>query len=392
MALKTTAQTKKDVDEMTPQERTWDRLTYAYDKQKEASNASYKKAISQNERSLLNKGLQRSSYGANTTAGLMNSAIKAENDIDSQKIAAYENAMYQIEKDEDEKAYRDKTFAEQVRQFDANLKFQQDEAARAQGNVDREFDANRSDVAWSQKQTELQNEYQKQQDALAQENLLRQEAYQKEQDALAQENLLRQEQIQKEQNAFQNAMAEKTFDAGRADTEWNQQYQQAAFEYQKQQDAFNNALAQSQFDFSKASTEMQYYYNYVITAAANGGDVSDEMLEKVGISRADYNAMKAAAKTGGGGGGAKKTTTPAEDQTDAQHRVAGMEALLDGGLDIAGNRYASATAGNFTATPSGSVFPLSSGVATGLNGTRLKGDDYGGYAPGTVNTKKKKGS
>jgi len=239
MALKTTAQTKKDVDEMSKADRLWDSLSYSYGQQIDKSNKAYDKSISQQDRALLGRGMQRSSYGMNTLAGLQNQKINAANDIESQKIADYENRLYQLEKDEDEKAYRDKTFEEQVRQYNESMQFQKDEAARAQGNTDREYEANR------------------------------------------------------------------------ADTLWNQAYQQAAFDYQKEQDAFGNALEQSKFDYTKASDEMQYLYNYVITAAANGGDVSDDLLAKVGLSRADYNAMKTK-KSSGGGGTTKKTTEETE--------------------------------------------------------------------------------
>lgn len=266
MALKTTAQTKKDVDEMSKADRLWDSLSYSYGQQIDKSNKAYDKSISQQDRALLGRGMQRSSYGMNTLSGLQNQKINAANDIESQKIADYENRLYQLEKDEDEKAYRDKAFEEQVRQYNEGMQFQKDEAARAQGNADREFEANR------------------------------------------------------------------------ADTSWNQAYQQAAFDYQKEQDAFQNALAQSQFDFSKASTEMQYYYNFVVAAAANGKDVSDDLLAKVGISREDYNAMKTAAKSGGGGGTPKKTTEEPQDNVD----VAGLESLLAGGTIAAGNIFSTA--------------------------------------------------
>lgn len=377
MALKTTAQNKQDVDEMSKADRLWDSLSYSYGKQQEASNKSYDKAISQQDRAMVGRGMQRSSYGMNTLAGLRNQKINAANDIDSQKIADYENRLYQLEKDEDEKAYRDKTFEEQVRQFNENLGFQKSEAERAQGNVDREYEANRSDVAWNQAFQQGQLDYQKEQDALAQENLLRQEAYQKERDALAQENLLRQEQYQQEQNAIQNDLAERTFQAGRADTEWSQQYQQAAFEYQKQQDAFNNALAQSQFDFSKASEDQKYVYNYIVTAAANGGDVSDELLERAGISRADYNAMKAAAKTGGGGGGPRKTTTPTEDQTDAQRMTdAIFEAMFGGTSNVAGNMFSttfSSGASNVTGAASAAMQKMSNAANKGTTAMNVMG-------------------
>ena len=54
------------------------------------------------------------------------------------------------------------------------------------------------------------------------------------------------------------------------------------YEYQQGRDA----VSDSQFD-------KQYYASLVSQAAANGNDVSDEMLAKAGLSRADFNALKA---------------------------------------------------------------------------------------------------
>ena len=93
----TTAKNRKDVDNMTAEERAWDSLNYSYGKKRESSDKSYNKAISQQDRTMQRRGMGRSSYGMQTLAGLQNEKNKAANDIYSEQIADYENRRYQIE-------------------------------------------------------------------------------------------------------------------------------------------------------------------------------------------------------------------------------------------------------------------------------------------------------
>ena len=136
MALKTTAQTKEEADEMSVRDRLWDSMNFSYNQKLNNSNAAYDKAISQNDRAMLARGMQRSSYGAQTRTGLMNQKIEAANNIESEKIADYENRLYQIERDEIEDAFKNKQFDEGVRQYNESLAFQQSEAQRAQQNFE----------------------------------------------------------------------------------------------------------------------------------------------------------------------------------------------------------------------------------------------------------------
>ena len=136
MALKTTAQTKEEADEMSVRDRLWDSMNFSYNQKLNNSNAAYDKAISQNDRAMLSRGMQRSSYGAQTRTGLMNQKIDAANAIESEKIADYENRLYQIERDEIEDAFKNKQFDEGVRQYNESLAFQQSEAQRAQQNFE----------------------------------------------------------------------------------------------------------------------------------------------------------------------------------------------------------------------------------------------------------------
>lgn len=130
------ATTKADVDAQDARTRLWQSLNYSYGRQKEQSDEAYRKAISQSDRSMLQRGMQRSSYGAQVQANLMNDQIKAQNDIDSAFIADYQNRISQIEQQEAEAERWQKEFDEGQRQFNENLSFQQSEAQRAQSNFE----------------------------------------------------------------------------------------------------------------------------------------------------------------------------------------------------------------------------------------------------------------
>ena len=139
----TEAQTKEDVDLMEKKQRLWDSLSYSYGKQLEQSDASYNKAISQQDRALLGRGMQRSSYGMQTLGSLQNQKVKAQNDIGYAQIADYENRLYQLERDDVADKQWERSFAENQRQFNENLGFQKSEAERAQKNWQAEYDEQR---------------------------------------------------------------------------------------------------------------------------------------------------------------------------------------------------------------------------------------------------------
>lgn len=66
-----------------------DALQAAYDKQREQTQKEYDKAYSQSDRQMLSRGMQRSSYGAQTLANISAAGAKAQGDIsDAQTKAA----------------------------------------------------------------------------------------------------------------------------------------------------------------------------------------------------------------------------------------------------------------------------------------------------------------
>lgn len=272
--MATTAKTKADVDNMTDEERLWDSLNHAYGQQQEASDASYNRAISQTDRQMLSRGMQRSSYGAQTLANLRNQQVKAQNDIESAKIADYENRLHQIQQDRQQQENWQASFDENQRQFNESQAFQKERAAASDAQWQKQYDANRADAAWQQAFSEKQYQANR-------EDTAWQQAFQTQQynDSRA-------------DTAWNQAFAQQQYNDSRSDVAWQQQFQQQQLQLQQEQ-------WKEQFEYTKMSDSQKMAYNYIANAAANGADVSDALLQQAGISRADYNAMKKQASGGG---------------------------------------------------------------------------------------------
>lgn len=284
----TTARTRADVDNMTARDRLWDSLSYSYGKKRENSDEQFRQAYSQADRQMLSRGMQRSSYGAQTLANIDKQRVDAQNDIFDAQIADYENRLRDIENQEQEQARWQAQFDEGVRQYNTNLAFQQAQADTQKEQWQKNFDADRGDTAWNQ--------------------------------------------------AFQ----ERQFEAGRSDTAWNQAFQReqadtqknqwnATFNYQQQRDAVSDTQWQKAFDQSNANTDRQLAAGYVQQIIAMGNDPTDDLLARAGLSRADANAMKAAMLEGGGGwGGGSSGGGRSGNRNDASTPPPASDGELDG--------------------------------------------------------------
>lgn len=208
----TTAKTRDDVDSMSKRDRLWDSLNYSYGKKAERSDEQYRQAYSQADRQMLSRGMQRSSYGAQTLANLDQKRVEARNDIDSELIADYENRLQAVEEAEQAQQNWQKQFDEGVRQYDTNMAYQRERAAAT-------------------------------------------------------------------------------------DNQWNM-----SFNYQKERDAITDSQWQKSFDQGNMTADRQLAYNYVTAILGQGGDPSDDLLARAGLSRADANALKAQIAEAGGGG------------------------------------------------------------------------------------------
>lgn len=136
----TAAKTKEDVNNMSAADRLWDSLGYTYGQQIDASNKQFNKAISQNDQAMLNRGMQRSTYALQTSANLRNQAVEAANNLRTAQIADYENRLQDIENQEWQRAFQEKSFDEGVRQFNLNFDYQKDRDAVGDEQWQKAFD------------------------------------------------------------------------------------------------------------------------------------------------------------------------------------------------------------------------------------------------------------
>jgi len=136
----TVARSKTDVDNMDKRQRLWDSLDYSYGVKADRSDEQFRQAYSQADRQMLGRGMQRSSYGAQTLANLDQQRIRARNDIESEKIADYENRLQDIEQQEQQQANWQAQFDEGVRQFNTNFGYQKERDLVGDQQWQKQFD------------------------------------------------------------------------------------------------------------------------------------------------------------------------------------------------------------------------------------------------------------
>jgi len=100
------ATTQADVEGQDARTRLWQSLNSTYGVQREQSDKNYDQAIANADRMLLSRGMQRSSYGAQTLANMAQEKVKASNDIMSNQIADYQNRLTSLEQQEQQFNYQ----------------------------------------------------------------------------------------------------------------------------------------------------------------------------------------------------------------------------------------------------------------------------------------------
>lgn len=324
------ARTRQDVEQQSTRDRIWEAMDYGYGQKRKAINQDYDKAYSQADRQTLSRGMQRSSYGAQTLANVNQQRNQALDENWNAQIADYQNRLTDQEDKEWQRAFQERQFAEGQRQFNAsqaegqrqfnanlgfqreraaagdqqwraqfgegqrqfnaNLGFQRERAAAGDQQWSQEFAANRADTRWSQN-------FQQSQADRAQEN------WQAEYDANRADTKWNQEYQQGRAEAS-DAQWQAEFDANRADTKWSQEYQQAQadraqenwqaeFDYNRERDAVADAQWQTAFDADRASEDREYAVNFAAQILANGQMPTAEMLEAAGISEEDARKLMA---------------------------------------------------------------------------------------------------
>lgn len=155
------ATTQADVDAQDSRTRLWQSLNYSYGNQIRESDKSYDQAYSQADRQALSRGMQRSSYNAQTLANLNNQKIEAQNNIRAAQIADYQNRISQLEQQEAENERWEREFAANQEQNAWSRGFQEAEAAREQGNWEIQQAFNEKQWQAQQDQWKQEFEYSK---------------------------------------------------------------------------------------------------------------------------------------------------------------------------------------------------------------------------------------
>lgn len=137
--MATTARTRQDVEGMTRQDRLWDSLNHAYGQQRESSDKAFDRAYSQADRQALSRGMQRSSYNAQNLANINQQKIEAQNNIWDNQIADYENRLGALESEEAEAERWERQFEANRADVAWNQNFQQGQADLAAQQWEREF-------------------------------------------------------------------------------------------------------------------------------------------------------------------------------------------------------------------------------------------------------------
>lgn len=322
----TTARNKQDVDKMDRSQRLYDSLNYSYDKKGEKLAAEFDKSRSAADRAALSRGMQRSTQNLQTMANIDKQKIDALDDNWNTFIADYENRLGDIEDQEWQRDFQERQFAETQRQYDTNLAFQQAESDRAQQNT-----------VWNQN-------YQQAQADRAQANTEWNQNFQ-----------LQQYKDNRDDAAYNRAFTERQYNDSRGDTAWNQ-----AFQTQQAQLAADQW--EKEYAASQNSSDRQIALNNLYQIAAQGNDPTDALLQQAGLSRADFNAMKAqmVAEASSGGSGGRSGSTGGSDK---------YSTLLGALSDRLGNGV---TDSSFNSD----IFGLGA-TDTGKGQTTLKADGYG---------------
>ena len=140
---------------------------------------------------------------------------------------------------------------ENQRQFNEDLAFRREQANQQQENVNREYEANRSDTAWSQA-------FQQAQADRDQGNTEWQQAFQQRQADIAQANADREFAAKREDTAWSQAFQQNRANA--SDEQWRQNYEEGVRQYNENM-AFNRERAgvaddqwQKEFDLKAGKT------------------------------------------------------------------------------------------------------------------------------------------
>lgn len=353
------ATNQEEVDAQDTRTKLYQSLGYSYGRQQEESDKSYDQAISQQDRAALARGLGRSSYNLQTQANLQNQKVEARNKIGEAMIADYQSRVAQLDEAEAARKFqtseREAQQAWQAGENALNRAFQtsEREAQQKYGTSERE-----AQQAWQSSESALARAFQTgEREAQQAYNTREREAQQAygtservAQQAYNTAERLAQQNWQAGQSALERAQNQAQFDAQLAYQREQLAQNQTQFNIQQafneRQWAAQQEQWKSEFEYNKMSDSQKIAYNYIVAAAAQGGDVSDALLQQAGISREDYNAMKQQAATYTAG-------TPKKTTTEEPEASAVSDDLLEKWANLFGDKGTVGTTGNTTTSTTG---------------------------------------
>ena len=343
------ATTEGDVNGQDTATRLWQSLKNTYGNQMEESDKAYDKAISQQNNAMLARGMQRSSYGASISAGLLNQKNQARNRLGESLIASYQDRLSQLEEAEAARKFQaDEAEKGRVWQSGENalsraFTTSEREATQKYNTAEREATQlyNTSEREAQQKYNTAEREAQQLYNTSEREA---QQSWQSSENALNRSNQERLQQLSQEwqsgenakNRAFTTSEREATQKYNTSEREAQQQYNTAEREaqqaynskesalsrewqtaenaanraeqarqydtslaYQKERDAVGDTQWDKQFGFNEKTTDQQIAMQYALDILGKGQMPTDDLLARAGLSKEDAQAMMAKTYTGG---------------------------------------------------------------------------------------------
>lgn len=300
----------------------WNSLSYGYGKKADDITQQYNRAISQQDRMMQSRGLGRSSYSAQTLANMQTEKNKALADNTDAMIADWQNRLNQQQEAEAARKF-------QAEQAEIERNWKSGESALDRAFTTSEREANQAYNTSERVATQLYNTGER--EATQRYNTGERQA---EQAWKSGESALDRAQSQAQFDANLGYQRER---AAVADEQWNKEFATSNEQWQKNFD-LQKEQWNKQFDYTKMSDEQKINYNYVMYALEKGQNVSDAMLAKAGLSRADYNAMRGQVEAAGG----VRSPGPGKDDDP-------LKGLTDEEIDAIFNENDEAIAGDLAA-------------------------------------------
>lgn len=255
-------------------------FTYQQERDRAADNQWQLTFNAGREDAAWNRGMQEKQYAAQRSDAAYNRQFNERQYADQRADTAWQQR------------FQTQQYSDQREDVDWNRQFQTQQYADQRADTawqqnfqTRQYADQRADVAWQQDFQTRQYADQRADVAWNQGFNERQFAAQRADAAWNQAFQSQQYADQRSDVAYNRAFNEQQYADQRADVAYNREFNERQLEAQQEQ-------WREQFDYNRMSDEQRLNYNWVTYSLQNGNDVSDEMLERAGLSRDDYNRMR----------------------------------------------------------------------------------------------------